>query len=78
MNELPIMPKFDPATDEWLVPDSEEFMRKTGWVDGRFVTCKKIEGIVRFKSKLLAITECYLLCQTIKTAQELEDKFGTG
>ena len=74
MNELPIMPKLDPATNAWLVPDTAEFVQKTGWVNGRFVTCKKIEGVVRFRSKSLAITECYLLCQMIKTAQEIEAK----
>jgi hypothetical protein len=76
MNEPRMMPEFDPATNEWLVPDAAEFVKKTGWVHGRFVTCKEIEGVVRFKNKLVAITECRLLCQVIKAAQEIEEKFG--
>jgi hypothetical protein len=71
---LPIMPEQDPDTKEWLVPDSAEFVRKTGWVDGRFMVCTEIQGVTRFTSQALAITECLLLCELIRAAQEIEAK----
>lgn len=60
------------TSEGWEVPDAKEFVRKTGWVDGKFVVCGVIEGVVVYEELAMAEAEARMLLGIIRAAQEIE------